>query len=406
MLREMMDDDDFSGALLHRKKEIFFGPHSLLIQECAEGTQASAETVRCFLQRTDAAICTESGLGIDRKTFDVIHQIAMIYVREPDSKIDLQRLSLALNGLVSVSNLPSATSDDIVAYEDARAALRLAKPADKWTAADWQMLGFANDAISPPESAKIPIERTPVFVADDHIGRVLWLAADRIPGPAMVTPHWWRIGLVPLGPNRELVTAIQKAMQAVINGDDDRRHHIRWWIEEHPGGGGWFEEIGEAGSAQVAAACVARALREPEVSHPILDPKAGVSATFDTSVAATDSTPIGKVDEVRKKTKAAQDAGINTFVLESNCAKKTKSEWSDYTNDPDRPLAVQKVTTFGDAYEALLAMSSHIQKAKTTCWQGWGTFIDKEAPANSESRGSRHEAETEQRYIDASKKQQ
>lgn len=44
MLSEMMDDGgDFVGALFNRKKELFFGPSSLLSQECLEGTQASAE---------------------------------------------------------------------------------------------------------------------------------------------------------------------------------------------------------------------------------------------------------------------------------------------------------------------------------------------------------------------------
>jgi len=229
------------------------------------------------------------------------------------------------------------------------------KGPEEWTAADWRLLGFVNDGLSDSSGM---IERTPIFLANEQLGKVLWLVAERVPGPPrLITPHWWRLGLVPLGGNDELLEAVHFGFRAVLGAFPETRYQIRWWLEASTAGGKWHDAIAEAPSVQVAAGCLANALHERKPEWPpLLDPHAGVSASLGgVGGTALNARPVGSVGFIPKKIQAAAGAGTLTFLLEAGCARHHSQ-----TQTPQ----IQPVTTFSDAYEALLATATPLQQYK------------------------------------------
>ncbi|MBI2479076.1 MAG: hypothetical protein HYV60_10720, partial [Planctomycetia bacterium] len=104
-----------------------------------------------------------------------------------------------------------------------------ARRTSDWTAADWRLLGLVQDGLSSEGGL---IERTPIFIANDQAGKVLWLVAERLPGPPrLITPHCWRLGLAPLGDRKQLLESIHVGFRAALGDAAETRHQIRWWLE-------------------------------------------------------------------------------------------------------------------------------------------------------------------------------
>lgn len=257
-----------------------------------------------------------------------------------------------------------------------------------WTVARWRTLSFINDWQNKTGQLlnDTATERTPLFLAGERSGRVLWLVVDRMPGPPIITPHWWRLGLVPLGDKEPLLHAIHRGIQVVLTANSSR-FHVRWWLEEYPGGNGWHDVIDEAESAQTAAACVTMALCEPKQEHPVLDGKAGISAKLPDGLIDRQlaSIELESVSREAMKTQTAERAGVQCIMFSSDSAKRGKIAVSD-----PQGLSVLPAKTLGEAYEMLRLTSSDMQQAKQKSVDDW--------------HHSYQETKTEELYIQLSRK--
>ncbi|MCA9223769.1 MAG: hypothetical protein KDA71_25835, partial [Planctomycetales bacterium] len=205
------------------------------------------------------------------------------------------------------------------------------------------------------------IERIPIVLANNQTGRVLTLVAERLPGPPrLITPHWLRLGMAPLGQEHQLAKAIRKAFLAVIGNGPETRHQFRWWLEPPRDGEGnalWPDDIPEAESVEIAAVCLAKALleRTPD-SPPLLDPKALVSGALGGEAGTPlDERPVESVGHIGTKHQSAETAGMHTMVLPA------ANLHDAITNSPTRP---QPVANVGDAYQAVLATTGRVQGFK------------------------------------------
>lgn len=264
------------------------------------------------------------------------------------------------------------------------------KRPEKWTAADWRLLGFVQDwqRDATDTDTDSVIERTPIFLANAQSGTALVLVVERLPGPPrLITPHWWRLGLIPLKKERkevkdgekeekELPQAISDAILAVLGTQPDERFQFRWWLEPMLENR-WPDAIALAESNEMSAAIAAKALldRTPG-SPPLLDPKVGISGTLNGSPGTSlHEWRVGRVDRVVRKMEAAEQAGVLTFLLNEESAKQVTS---------DKP-SVQPVESFDDAYEASLCTCSHLQQYKQSeaahfiAWEDKETVIPKMA---------------------------
>jgi hypothetical protein len=243
----------------------------------------------------------------------------------------------------------------------------------------WRLLNLISHW-SPREekapAAKPEQERTPIFLAtekgdaNNSPDRVLFLVAERWPGPRLITPDWWRLGLVPLGPNREFLSAVHTGFQAVLDSVTDIDFQIRWWLETYKSGGEWHEKVEPSDSAQVSATCVGLALSEKGLPRPLLDPTAGVSARL---LDSNRQTPlldrrVGPVGLHEGKIKAATTAGIRTlcFAEDGPANNSVQSE------------IVQPVATVGDAYEAILLANKSIRSYREKVCEAWDAKWDEE----------------------------
>lgn len=256
----------------------------------------------------------------------------------------------------------------------------------RWTIGYWRALGFVNDWLNrtgqPLQDSHV--ERTPILLANGTVGRVLWLVAERVPGPPIVTPHWWRLGQVPLGNSTaessgqpELQFQIQSTMERTLRAKN-WQWQVRWWLETYPKGGGWHEAIDQAPSIQAAVACLTLALGENSAIRPVLDGQTAVTAT------CNEQEQIGQVGFLRAKIAACQSAGIHCVVLSSELAREDQQFALQHAHDVQRLVASQLC----EAYEILQATSPKLKTAKQHYVRKWlATFT---------------ETETEQRFIDAS----
>lgn len=257
-----------------------------------------------------------------------------------------------------------------------------------WTAADWRLIGLVGDLLSTEESASSRVvERTPILLANERQSRVLWLAAERLPGPPLlVSPHHWRLGLAPLGAGAtSLQQQVHDAIRAVLGAQPKLpRYQIRWWLEPHSRGGGWHERLGDADSLQLSASCLAQALLERTGPTPLLDELAAASATLELAPdRPLAERRLGAVGHPSVKRDAAHDAGIVTLVFHSSL--------------PESP-GVFAAGCFGDAYEVMLANSPAIREYKRALCAAWG--------GPGATSGQFNEVETDQEFIDASRRNQ
>jgi hypothetical protein len=212
------------------------------------------------------------------------------------------------------------------------------------------------------------------------------LVAERLPGPPLVTPHWWKLGQVALGNptaesawQPELQFQIHKTIQQTLQARN-WRWQVRWWLETYPNGGGWHEAIDQAPSIQAAAACLTLALGEDSAVRPVLDGKTAVTAE------CASNGEIRKVGFLGPKIAACQKAGIHCLVLSSDLTGDDLEVAQQQATDVQR-LVVPKLS---DVYEILQATSPKLKAAKNRAVKKWGDAFT--------------ETETEQHFIDASDK--
>lgn len=358
----------------------FFGPRAIFKCSAEKADPGSCRRFRDLLAKIDKdQLMTAAGDDWKR-----IRQLSLLAFGE----CVLEELMPLLGAAATPGTeqlLPPLTQADADFFAAARDRLAFTKDPSHWTAADWRLLGFCQDRLGMPP---VPTERTPIFLAVESPnrvdGRVLWLVAESLPGPyGLVTPHWWRLGLVPLGAAGELATAIHTGFAEVMNSYPRSGTQFRWWLELHPGGGGWHDQVGEADSVQVSAACVARALIERAGnadSAELLDSRAGVSATLPDGAlgASVQERPIGAVDFLDTKIGKAKAGQILTFIVSRPTTVRSDSQ-----------IQVHPVRTFDDAYQALLATAAPFQQFKQQLVRHWDA--------------SRMETQTHKDFIDAAK---
>lgn len=260
-------------------------------------------------------------------------------------------------------------------YKEASSYLnaRISHSTPHWTGGYWRALGFVNDWLNrtgqPLKDSYL--ERTPILVANEAtnqtVSRVLWLVAERIPGPPIVTPHWWKLGQVHLGnpaPEPPQTPELQYHVQSTIEQTLQNRNwrwQVRWWLETYPNGGGWHEQIGQAPSIQAAAACLTLALGETDAIRPVLDPQAAVSATCNSLGQ------IGDVGAVSAKIQACKKAGIHCLVL----IPKLVTQHRPATAEQHSTLQLLLSEKLEDVYEILRSTSPQLQQAKQNFEQEW-----------------------------------
>ena len=394
-----------AADLYNLRQETLWGPQCTLVQAAQQAALASESDAVARFQRSIVAldhIVAQSGAKLVEPPHDWqrLRQLALIY---GGSNLPAQDSATAFSPaelLALLGDMP--VGDDLAgtlaAYEHeagyfdqaigwlAAHGMR-ARPA-QWTAAHWRLAGLVHDARASEDSSgdttaktEVACERTPIFLANDRSARVLWLVAERLPGPAgLITPHWWRLGLTPLGVQQCLLRQIHCGLQTVVRGSPRGNFQFRWWLELHPVGGGWHERISEADSVQVSAACVALALLETGATRPLLDDKVGVSATLpDGQIGELKKRPVGAVRFLPRKIESARQASLRTFLTERNAVQEG---WSD------ERLRVQPIDTLDDAYEALQATMAVVQRFKQANTNEW--------------RQLRIDTPTHQEFIDAS----
>lgn len=371
---------DRPRALYSRKADWFFGPKS----DFRVAVEKSDPSVPPFVDALKPLI---SGDKDEAKLKCLMHLANLHGAGGTFSAPDLVVVfDILVPKMTSACPLPS----EVTVYEAAIDTLRIKFSYNipilhTWTGAQWQLVTCVRDALSTGADI-LECERTPIFLATKQgVGRVLWLVAERLPGPNLVTPNWWKLGLVPLGANNQLLNAIHHGFEqvlATVNKNSDDRFQLRWWLEEFPAGGGWHADIDQADSAQVAAACVARALTERDVIRPLLDPCVGVSATLPEielqwrhTLDDLHQRIVGGVTMEQAKTSAAKAAKLLTILFETETARRVTAT----------DIRVQGIRTFDDAYQSLLATTTVFQNQKLSDCAKWDL--------------GHHEKETSEEYI-------
>ena len=283
------------------------------------------------------------------------------------------------------------------------------KPA---TIGDWRCLTFAFADVE--NTGKHYVEKTPIFLANakGKKGYVLYLVAERLPGPAIVTPHWWRLGAVRL--TDDLVQEFHRGFQTVLSGrSDEKRFQIRWWLENP--GKAWPTSIADTitdengkekranPSVNAAAACVALALGDEDVRAdqcPILDRFVGVSASLVESPASSGIAildwSVGDVGHVEQKCSDAHDAKLDTFVLEADCKSDNANVLREKKGDHEISILGRK--TLGDVYETLKVSNSDFVEAKQR------SFVSRDEMSPAQWFDRHVCTATEQTFVDLSNK--
>lgn len=371
-------EDEVVEMLGNYLKEFFYGLNSTLPAAAAQSSGSETARLHAALTRIRKSVtkiaadeqkdCDDlDGLtkieGVKSETWERFWQLLLLYAgtRQPGDELcfnaatAIQRLTEPEDRSIDGTPLPV----EVDALQTAIGKLEtwgwMRPDSVRWTAADWRLLGFVQDSLS---STPAVLERTPIFIANPQTGKVLCLVGERLPGPPrLITPHWWRLGLVPLGSNNELLKAIHAGFCAVLDDGPARRYQFRWWLETSCVED-WHDDITEARSAEVSAACVAKALLEERAADmpPLLDPKAGVSGMLGGAAGTlSNDRAVDPVDYIPQKIGAAERACLLTFALSKSCA--TEHEGSQTPQ-------VQPVKTVDDAYQALLATTAHLKTYK------------------------------------------
>jgi hypothetical protein len=305
----------------------------------------------------------------------------------------------ALNELMRCSADRILSDDDLCAkdgepgwYSKAKSELERfgLKLGKTWSMENWRTLSFVMDGLNQSDNRLegTAIERTPLFLAGPDSGRVLYLVVERIPGPPIITPHWWRLGLVPLGKHDQLLHAIHRGIQAVLSARSSR-FHVRWWLDVYPGGGGWHDDINDKdnNSAQVAAACATLALCEPQQTESILDTKVGVSGKLPDGELTRHLLTVELEDVTHEamKSQTAKKAGLHCIVFAPQSAERAKAAIEESDD-----FSIHGAPTLGEAFESLRLTSSDIRRVKTHTLQCW--------------RNAYLETDTEDLYVQLSEK--
>ena len=276
------------------------------------------------------------------------------------------------------------------------------------TVGEWRCLTFAN--LNADKDTHRQVERTPIFLANNKNkkGCVLYLVAERLPGPAIVTPHWWRIGAIPL--TDDIVNELHRGFEKVLNSlEDNDRFQVRWWLERdkigwpsaiaHSTKNAKGDDVPANPSVNVAAACLALALKENVAldQRPILDRFAGVSASLQDAPHGTKllDWPIGAVGHVEQKCSDAHEAKLDAFVLSDKCKHENANVLVEKKGD--HTLSILGRHTLEGAYESLLLSNKKLNDAKANL----SISRDNETPADWFAQHIC--TPTEQSYVEASK---
>jgi hypothetical protein len=336
------------------KKRTFFGVESTLAAATAmaEGDIDQAKRLRALLPALRQAM-GEVVKPEEKRAWTRLWQLLLLRVGDSDKPGDL---SFDAQALLDLLHEPDDDDLECTPTQAEEASLRARGWADgsqPWRAAHSRLVGFVNDFDSPSNDRFV--ETTLIFLANDQMRQILWLVAEKLDGPqGLITPHYWSLGLVPLGPNRELLQVIHRGFRQVLR-ERKAPCQLRWWLRTVPSGGGWHDQMGEAGSAEVSAVCLAMALTEPERRpEPLLDPNRGVSGTLSWDrKRKSDAQKVGGVGEREQKVRSAEAVGF-PIALESG---------SIDDRDGRHPLLFP-VTTVGDAYRSLLTTAEPLESWK------------------------------------------
>ena len=251
-------------------------------------------------------------------------------------------------------------------YSEALTEIRLSQ-GDQWSpnsAKDWRLLTAVDQFKSKTEvqRSQVSTERSSVIFAGDGTadGTILRLHAMRQPGPHFVTPHWWKLGAIPI--TKSIIDEINRCMSLVWRENETERFQILWWFDLFEGKK-WPTEISGVDSAGVAAYCVARSLCN-KPTEPQLDEWVAVSAKVSDDVLEYPTpaqSPAVKVGEPRTKVKEARDANLNSLFVEKEFCEESRPDWNDLVEG--KPLRVEPIKTLDDAYESLLLTNTKLKKA-------------------------------------------
>lgn len=137
-----------------------------------------------------------------------------------------------------------------------------------WTPTCW-MVWDALSQLNDNDGHRPPRECTWLLYAPttgdgEEGGAAFRIVVEAVPGPAIVVPNWWQLGLLPfpIGEKRTpFVPAIQEALSWVLRNQPNQRR-IRWHLvppQPGAGTGNWWEGL-SGPSGMAAATWAARAL--------------------------------------------------------------------------------------------------------------------------------------------------
>lgn len=396
--------EDFYKDALENGEEVLFGPKAKFMA-WVDGSDAN-----------DVKILEEV---MNHRRFANFHNaslIAKISRLRLSLSVDFQELRESLHGSEEKVIPASLTPAVVNAYEGYAERLRSEckdpktrksiVPSDpsQWTLADWRILSLLQDRYTLKKSSTRIIERTPIFFAYNNgiseYGKVFFLAAERLDGPSMVTPDWWRIGFLNVD---RFAVEVNKTLSFILQ-QNRTPFHIRWWLEIYNQNMRWneiHEAIDSADSNTASAACLGMALleRESPEEPKLLDELAGVSAVVDslqfTPGTPLEEVPVGKVEGFKSKFNAAISTGkISTILAHQDSIDGYSSQ---------NGVEIQPVKTLGEVYHAL---TDSMQDYRLAVAERWGRFLE-ELPGryhNPNPSGKRFEVATGQEYIDASNK--
>jgi len=251
------------------------------------------------------------------------------------------------------NNTIQPTPSEMASYRDTLKIL--SHQIQEWNLAQWRYLSFVHDCLNYLRgNSNAVIERTPIVVASGNVGRVLRLVGERLDGPPIATPHWWNLGVVPLG---GLYEEIQKAISEQLCYRKFR-FQVRWWLEKKRNPDDWPVEIETGQSVRAAAACLTLALAESSAEESVLDDMTAISAQ------CNDGIKLGSVGNLSRKAAALWEDGIRFMILWPDDALLLSKQIEDKVISPDLIPELIPCTTLDVAYEELRRASKQLQKTK------------------------------------------
>lgn len=240
-----------------------------------------------------------------------------------------------------------------------------------------------------PKAPPIRTEKTPILAVssnqmDKDRDAVLDLVLEFLPGsegPVLITPDLWAMGMIGFGaeerpeksakPNdrRSFMRIMHDAFRLTWNNKHGR---LRWRLEPRSRP---FPRAINGSSAEVAAACVARALASQSEANPgpLLDPSVAVTACLDEEVRDFGERLLKEVwdESIQPKFSVAFRAGLAAVLV----ADQQKPEVDRYPWKPQDErgsfLWIQRVSNLDQAYENLLLTSQAVADYKQRFVDEW-----------------------------------